>query len=142
MTSHADAVFIMLDLLAGSYEQTTDWAARHGLVDPSLDDIDRAITLDHATALVEQDHERALVMDRDRDILVLGQVRPRPSPPMPALCPLHGQPMVPGRYGDDGVPDMLCVCTLAAAEPIPSCACKPHRIFGHQDGCLYEGCGS
>jgi hypothetical protein len=21
------------------------------------------------------------------------------------------------------------------------CSCKPHKIFGHEDGCLYEGMG-
>lgn len=24
----------------------------------------------------------------------------------------------------------------------PACTCKPHKVFGHEDGCRYEGMGA
>lgn len=36
--------------------------------------------------------------------------------------------------------------TIIIASDMPAradaCMCKPHKIFGHEDGCLYEGMGS
>lgn len=66
MSSYADAVFMLLDLAVGDDPQVDAWAARHGLVGAGLDDVVRAVIVDHG---------QALEMDGDRNLLLLGHLR-------------------------------------------------------------------
>jgi hypothetical protein len=127
-------------LLRGDADQVSGWLAGHG--------INLAQATESGLDAIEADHAHALLMDGDRNILLLRNLTRRPGlrrPVMcrctwlgegtpeheasslcrslrpdadrdPVLCGSHGQPMVAGRHGDDGVPDMLCVCTLAAVD--------------------------